>query len=117
MRRTGLLLAIALAVPQAAMAQPGYAAAAYPQPGAAEPGFAEPGYGEGTTSLPGRWALRGGDTVWAEDAGLNAFFYPNGYDPQYGAEGRVADADDFAADYGCRPIWNVKYGRYTAACN
>jgi hypothetical protein len=61
--------------------------------------------------------LRDYDRAWAGGEGLNAFFYPDGYDPQYGSQGRVPDAADFAAGYGCRPIWNAKTGRTMPACN
>ncbi len=65
----------------------------------------------------GRLDLRGPDPVWLDGGGLNAFFYPSGYDPQYGSEGKVGDAGEFAASYGCRPIWNAKTGRTTASCH
>jgi hypothetical protein len=71
----------------------------------------------GDNDASGRRELRGADRAWSDGEGLNAFFYPSGYDPQYGSQGRLPDAADFAADYGCRPIWNAKTGRTMPACN
>lgn len=65
----------------------------------------------------GRRDLRAYDRSWTDGEGLNAFFYPSGYDPQYGSEGRLPDAAAFAAGYGCRPIWNAKQGRTIPACH
>lgn len=80
---------------------------------AAAPAAAQPGY-DGYAFVP-----RGGYAPVPGVAGgdVNAFFYPNGYDPQYGSQGRVADAADFAADYGCAPVWNGRLNRYVPACN
>ena len=86
--------------------------------GLAAPAMAQPvtsiddGYGAAFPYTP-----RGGLVPVDTGQGLNAFFYPNGYDPQYGSQGRVADAADFAAGYGCDPVWDGKYGQYVAACN
>lgn len=57
------------------------------------------------------------DANWQEAPAPNRYFYPGGYDPQYGSAGQVADAADFAARYGCRPVWHAALNRYVPACN
>jgi hypothetical protein len=91
MKRAAFALAAALLAATTAGAQPPVGADAY-DAGAPVPGFVDVG-------PPG------------------PLFYPEGYDPQYGSGGRVPDAEDFAAGYGCRPIWNAKTGTRMPACN